>query len=63
MEDGNLKQAGLMDSNQTDRLRSVLVGRRRVGNQSLELMILGYASLDEADRAFAQRLPGVIHLE
>jgi hypothetical protein len=52
-----------MDSNQTDRLRSVLVGRRIVGNQSLELMVTGYASLDEADRAFAQRLPEMIHLE
>ena len=41
----------------------MLVGRRRVGNQSLELMITGYASLDEADRAFAQRLPEMIHVE
>jgi exosortase len=59
-EDGSEKQMGLLGSTQTDRLRSVLVGRRRVGNQSLELLISGYASLEEADRAVEQRLPEMI---
>jgi exosortase len=62
-EDGSEKQMGLMDSNQTDRLRSVLVGRRRVGNQSLELMVSGYATLEEADRALALRLPQLVQPE
>lgn len=62
-EDGSEKQMGLMGSNQSDRLRSVLVGRRKVGNQSLELMVSGYATLEEADRALEQRLPQMIRIE
>ncbi len=59
-EDGSEKQLGLQGSNQTDRLRSVWVGRRVVGNQSLELLVAGYATLEDADRALAQRLPALI---
>jgi hypothetical protein len=62
-EDGDEKQLGLQGSNQTDRLRSVWVGRRVVGDQSLELLMTGYATLDEADRALAQHLPELIHLD
>jgi hypothetical protein len=62
-EDGSEKQMGLQGSKQTDRLRSVLVGRRIVGNQSLELLVAGYATLEEADRAIAQRLPAMIHVD
>ncbi len=59
-EDGSEKQMGLQGSKQTDRLRSVLVGRRVVGNQSLEVMVEGYGTLEDAERAFAQRLPALI---
>ena len=62
-EDGSEKQMGMQGSKQTDRLRSVLVGRRVVGNQSLELLVAGYATLEEADRALAQRLPGMIQFD
>ena len=62
-EDGDEKQLGLQGSNQTDRLRSVWVGRRVVGDQSLELLMTGYATLDEADRALAQHLPELIRLD
>jgi exosortase len=62
-EDGSEKQVGLMGSGQSDRLRSVLVGRRRLGNQTLELMLIGYSSLEQADKAFAERLPAIIQLE
>lgn len=62
-EDGSEKQLGLQGSNQTDRLRSVLVGRKVVGNQSLELLVAGYAKLEEADQALAQYLPAIIRLD
>jgi len=62
-EDGSEQQMGLSGSNPSDRLRSVLVGRRKVGNQSLELMVSGYATLEEADRALAERLPQLVRME
>jgi len=62
-EDGSEKQMGLLGSNESDRLHSVLVGRRKVGNQSLELMVIGYATLEEADRALAEHLPQLIRME
>jgi len=34
-----------------------------VGNQSLELMVSGYATLEEADRALAERLPQLVRME
>ena len=48
-----------MGSNQSDRLRSVLVGRRKVGSETLELMV----SNEQADDALAEHLPVMIRLE
>jgi len=62
-EDGSEKQRGLQGSKQADRLRSVLVGRRVVGNQSLELLLAGYASRDDAEGAVARQLPAMVKLE
>ena len=62
-EDGSEKQLGMQGSSQSDRLRSVLVGRRVVGNQNLELLIGGYTTLDEADRALEQSLPAMIRAD
>jgi len=61
-EDGADKQAGLGRSKYLDRLDSVLAGRRRLGQQTLELVVSGYASMDEAEQAVRQRLPTLVQL-
>lgn len=61
-EDGAEKQAGLGKSKYLDRLESVLAGRRRLGQQTLEIIVSGYASMAEAEQAVRQRLPSLIHL-
>jgi len=62
-EDGFKEQAGMQDSNQAGRLQSVLAGRRVVGQQTLELILSGYPSLDDADQAVRERLPSLIRAE
>ncbi len=59
-EDGFKEQAGMQASNQADRLQSVLSGRRLVGQQTLELILGGYPSLDAAEQAVRDRLPALI---
>jgi hypothetical protein len=62
-EDGSKQQTGMEASNQAGRLRSVLTGRRVVGQQSLELILVGYDSLEKAEQAVRDRLPGLIRAE
>jgi exosortase len=61
-EDGAEKQAGLGKSKYLDRLDSVLAGRRRLGQQTLEIIVSGYPGMAEAEQALRQRLPGLIQL-
>ena len=61
-EDGADKQTGLGRSKYLDRLDSVRAGRRRLGQQTLEFVVSGYASMEEAEQAVRQRLPGLIQL-
>jgi hypothetical protein len=44
------------------RLRSVLAGRRHLGQQVLEIAMVGYPSLAEARRALAKELPRLIYI-
>jgi hypothetical protein len=62
-EDGSEQQAGMGASNQEGRLQSVLRGRRMVGQQTLELILVGYESLEKADEAVRNRLPDLIKVE
>ena len=62
-EDGAEKQLGMQSSGQEDRLQSVLKGRRLVGQQTLEIIVSGGSSLDEAERLLRKQLPGLIRLE
>jgi exosortase len=62
-EDGADKQTGLGRSKYLDRLNSVLAGKRRLGQQTLEIIVNGYASEQEAVQAMRQRLPSLIQLE
>jgi len=59
-EDGAEKQTGMQASKQSDRIRSVLVGRRHLGQQTLEVIITGSPSLAEAEALVRRRLPELI---
>jgi exosortase len=59
-EDGAETQTGMGASGQTERLRSVWVGRRLVGQQTLEIIITGSPSLAEAEALVRRRLPELI---
>jgi exosortase/archaeosortase family protein len=61
-EDGADKQTGLGRSKYLDRLDSVLAGRRRLGQQTLEIVVSGYASMQDAEQAVRQRLRSLIQL-
>jgi exosortase len=62
-EDGSEEQKGMQASSQADCLQSVLKGRRLVGQQTLEIIITGCTSLDEAERQVRQHLPPLIRIE
>jgi exosortase len=62
-EDGSEKQAGMGASGQADRLKSVLTGRRKLGQQTLEFIITGHRTLDEATQALGKQLPSLIRIE
>ena len=62
-EDGAENQRGLQDSKGADRLQSALTGRRHLGQQTLELILSGYASLELAEAALRLRLPELIRLD
>jgi len=59
-EDGSEKQIGMLGSNGADRVRTALSGRRHLGQQTLELVLSGYASLVEAGQAVRTRLPALV---
>ena len=61
-EDGAETQAGLGNSKYLDRLKSVLSGRRRLGQQTFEIVLSGYAGMDEAEQAVRQYLPNLIQV-
>jgi hypothetical protein len=59
-EDGAERQMGFGQSKYLDRLRAVLAGRRRVGQQTMEIICTGYVGMEEAERAVRARLPELI---
>ena len=62
-EDGSEKQSGVWSSKQGERIRSVLVGRRNLGQQTLEVILTGPETLDEAAQILRKQLPGLIQIE
>jgi len=62
-ENGNKHQGVMKKSKQLDRLQTVFTGRRRVGQQTLEFILGGHASLEEAESALKMALPGLIRLD
>jgi len=62
-EDEAEKQMGFGGSKYADRLRSVLRGRRGLGQQTLEIVVSGCKSISDAERAVRERLPALIQEE
>lgn len=61
-EDGNEKQGGVWGSKLADRIRSVLVGRRKLGQQTMEVILTGPDSLKEAAQALRNLLPSLVNV-
>jgi exosortase len=62
-EDGAEKQTGMAASKQADRVQSVLKGRRWLGQQTLEFILMGYRDLEHAERELRKELPALIAVE
>jgi exosortase len=62
-EDGSERQRGFAKTKYHDRLRSVLDGRRGLGQQTLEIICHGYASVAEAQQAVQDQLPRLIQID
>lgn len=62
-EDGDEKQGGMWNSKLADRIRSVLVGRRKLGQQTLEVIVSGSKTIEEAGQALRGELPALIQIE
>ena len=62
-EDEAETQTGFGRSKYADRFRSVLRGRRGLGQQTLEIVLSGCKSISDAERAVRDRLPGLIQEE
>lgn len=62
-EDGTEAQGGLNSSKQAGRLEAAWRGRRSLGEQSLEFILQGYASMEDAEQALRQQLPGLIKVQ
>jgi exosortase len=62
-EDGDEKQGGMWESKLADRIRSVLVGRRKLGQQTLEVVVSRSETLSEAAQALRKDIPALITME
>jgi hypothetical protein len=62
-QDGDERRKGMRSRNPGDRLLGPLEGRRRFGQQVLEIITSGYTTAAEAERVVRQRLPDLIRLE
>ena len=62
-QDGDEKRKGMRARGPADRLLEPLEGSRRFGQQTIEIIVSGYSSLAEAERAVRQRLPELIQIE
>lgn len=59
-EDGHKTQSGLETSHQVGRLQSVLNGRRKLGQQTLEFILTGCTSQQQADALVAREIDSLI---
>ena len=59
-QDGDEWREGLGSRDAADRLLGALEGSRRFGQQKLEIILSGYSSMAEAERAVRRQLPDII---
>ncbi|HYG35801.1 MAG TPA: exosortase/archaeosortase family protein [Clostridia bacterium] len=62
-ESGSTNQVGMQATKQADRLRSALVGRRHIGQQTFEVIIRNCESFETAETAFRRELKKMIVLD
>ena len=62
-QDGDELRKALLERTWRDRFSLALEGRRRVGQQTLEIILTGYSSMAEAEKAVRERLPDLVHVE
>ena len=62
-EDGKEVQKGLAQSEQAGRFQSVLNGRRKLGQQTMELILMGYENLAAAEAAVREKLPSLVEIK
>ncbi|HYV27339.1 MAG TPA: hypothetical protein VFA77_07385, partial [Candidatus Eisenbacteria bacterium] len=62
-QDGDEKQQNMRILDRNDRLAWVKNGRRRMGQQTLEIVLSGCGSLQEAELEVRKKLPGLIRIE
>jgi len=61
-QDGN-EQEGMRTLDQGDRIKWVFMGRRGLGQQTLEIICTGYPNMATAEQAVRRRLPDLIRVE
>lgn len=62
-QDGDERRKGMRSRNRGDLLLGAIEGRRRFGQQVLEIITSGYASAAEAEHAVRQRLPDLVRID
>ena len=62
-QDGDEEQSGMRTLGAADRLEWALAGRRRLGQQTLEIILTGCENLKSAEEQVRKRLPQMIRVE
>ncbi|MCI0627121.1 MAG: exosortase/archaeosortase family protein [Acidobacteria bacterium] len=62
-QDSQDQQKGMRTLQQSDRWEWVRTGRRNLGQQTLEIILTGYDSLEQAEQELRKRLPILIRVE
>jgi len=62
-QDGDESRKGMRSKGRADRLLGPIEGKRRFGQQALEIVTTGYSSLAEAEQGVRKQLPGLIKIE
>jgi hypothetical protein len=62
-QDGDERRKGMRSKSRADRLLAPIEGKRRFGQQALEIVITGCSSFREAEEAMRKRLPELIRIE
>ncbi len=61
-QDGDERRTGIRMRGREDRLIGAIEGRRRIGQQVLEIILSGCSSLTEAEHLVREKLPGMVRV-